>query len=67
MRGSDNTICGNVVRLTMPYLNAERGIYTVIYVYSNGWLGVRSHSTGERYDVPAFLCRQVETKSAENT
>ena len=55
---------GQIVRLTMPYRDAERGIYTVVYVYRNGWLGVVSHSDGRRYDVPGQVCRQVETAKA---
>lgn len=64
MHNGDNKISGSVVRLTTPYLDAERGVYSVIYVYSNGWLGVRSHSTGARFDVPAYLCRQLKSKPA---
>jgi len=57
-----NTISsGQLVRLTMPYFDAQRGVYTVVYVYSNGWLGVISCANGQRYDVPAFVCRAVET------
>lgn len=55
-----NTIqSGQFVRLTTPYCDAQRGVYQVIYVYSNGWLGVISNSNGQRYDVPSYLCRAV--------
>lgn len=50
---------GQTVRLTTPYFDAERGIYTVIYVYRNGWLGVVSHDDRRQYDVPIFVCRPV--------
>ena len=56
---------GQSVRLTTPYLDAARGIYTVIYVYRNGWLGVVSHIGGRRYDVPGHICRPVD--AAANT
>ncbi len=56
-----NTISsGQTVRLTTPYFEAERGIYTVVYVYSNGWLGVISCKNGQRYDVPSYVCRVVQ-------
>ena len=59
-------ICGGgqIVRLTTPYRDAARGIYTVVYMYRNGWLGVVSHSDGRRHDVPRHVCRQVETPYA---
>ena len=53
---------GQFVRLTTPYCDAKRGLYQVLYVYSNGWLGVVSHVNGQRYDVPAYLCRVVEVQ-----
>ncbi len=53
---------GQTVRLTMPYLEAERGIYAVVYVYRNGWLCVQAHRDGARHNVPAQVCRQVETQ-----
>jgi len=56
---------GQIVRLTTPYFNAERGIYTVVFIYRTGWLGVVSHSDGSRYNVPRHLCRQVETAEAQ--
>lgn len=53
-----NTISsGQVVRLTTPYFDAQRGLYIVVYIYSNGWLGVVSCADGQRYDVPSFVCR----------
>ena len=61
MHYAENISVDQIVRLTTPYMNAERGIYTVVYVYSNGWLGVSSHSDGRYYDVPAYVCRLVET------
>lgn len=51
---------GQTVRLTTPYLDAARGIYTVIYVYRNGWLGIVSREDGRRFDVPGHLCRQLD-------
>ena len=51
---------GQRVRLTTPYLDAARGIYTVIYIYRNGWIGIISRENGRRFDVPGHLCRQVE-------
>lgn len=51
---------GQTVRLTTPYLDAERGLYTVVYVYNNGWLGVVSRANGQGYDVPSFVCRAIE-------
>lgn len=60
-----NTISsGQTVRLTTPYFDAARGLYTVIYVYSNDWLGVISHVDGQRYDVPSFVCRAIEMNTA---
>ncbi len=55
---------GQTVRLMSPYLDAARGIYTVVYIYRNGWLGVISHSGRRRYDVPGHLCRQVDTAAS---
>ncbi len=64
MLSTDDLRRGQIVRLTMPYRDAERGIYTVVYMYRNGWLGVLSHRDGRRYDVPRQVCRQVETAKA---
>lgn len=64
MLNGNTIMSGQVVRLTTPYLNAERGLYTVVYVYSNGWLGVVSHHDGQGYDVPPFVCRPIEEKSS---
>lgn len=50
---------GQIVRLTTPYFDARRGIYRVVFIYRNGWLGVVSQSDGRRFDVPAHVCRQV--------
>ncbi len=61
----ESLACGTVVRLTTPYRDAKRGIYTVIYLYSNGWYGVRSHGNGESYSVPAFVCRPVDARSSD--
>ena len=61
---ADDLRKGHIVRLTMPYGDAERGIYTVVYMYRNGWLGVVSHSNGRQYDVPRQVCRQVEIANA---
>ncbi len=66
MPGSHSILSGQTVRLSMPYLEADRGIYTVVYVYNNGWLGVLSHSNGRSYDVPAFVCRPIETKADDD-
>ena len=51
---------GQTVRLTTPYLDAERGHYKVVFVYSNGWLGLVSPADGRLSNVPAHICRQVE-------
>ncbi len=56
---------GQTIRLTTPYRDADRGIYTVVYVYRNGWLGVSSHRDGRNYDVPAHVCRLVEVATKE--
>ena len=64
MRFADDLRRGQMVRLTTPYCDAERGIYTVVYVYRNGWLGVVARSDGRRFDVPRQVCRQVETANA---
>ena len=56
---------GQTVRLITPYLDAQRGMYTVDYVYSNGSLSVLSHADGRRYEVPAHICRQVVVKSQD--
>jgi len=55
---------GQLVRLTTPYFDAKRGLYTVVYVYSNGWLGVVSRQNGQRYDVPAYVCRPVSVQAS---
>ncbi len=52
---------GQTVRLTTPYLDAERGLYIVAFVYSDGWLGLVSQSDGRQFNVPAHICRQVES------
>ena len=65
MHYAESMSVGQIVRLTTPYLNAARGIYTVVYVYSNGWLGVVSHSDRHNYDVPAYVCRLVETNAKD--
>ena len=54
---------GQTVRLTTPYLDAARGIYSVIYVYRNGWLGIASREDGRRFDVPGHLCRQLDIRN----
>lgn len=59
MRNGSALASGQTVRLMMPYLDAARGIYTIVYVYSNGWLGVLAHSDGQHYDVPAHICRPI--------
>lgn len=55
---------GQTVRLMSPYLDAARGIYTVVYIYRNGWLGLVSHSGGRRYDAPGHLCRPVDAAAS---
>lgn len=56
---------GQTVRLTMPYRDARRGFYTVVYLYRNGWLGVISRSDGRRHNVPRHVCRLVENADAQ--
>ncbi len=51
---------GRIVRLVMPYRGAGRGIYMVVYVYRNGWLGVVARGDGGPCDVPPQVCRLVE-------
>ena len=51
---------GQTVRLMSPYFDAARGIYAVVYVYRNGWVGVVSYANGRRYNVPGYLCRPVD-------
>ena len=63
MQNRETLSAGMIVRLTTPYLNARRGLYHVIYVYRNGWLGVESRRDGRRFDVPAYICRPVVTES----
>ena len=65
MHEGNTILSGQVVRLATPYLDAGRGIYTVVYVYSNGWLGVLLHSNGQSYDVPAFVCRSIEGRAGD--
>lgn len=48
---------GQIVRLTSPYWDAPRGLYTVEYVYRNGSLSVISRADGRRYEVPVYICR----------
>ena len=62
MLNANNFSCGQVVRLTTPYFNAQRGLYKVAYVYSNYWLGVICLKTGQQYDVPSFVCRTIDIK-----
>ncbi len=64
MRMGGELACGAVVRLTVPYREAARGAYTIVYIYRNGWLGVVSRSDGRRYDVPAYICRVIATAKA---
>ncbi len=54
---------GHTVRLTNSYLEAKRGYYTVVYVYTNGWLGLVSHRDGRNYDIPAHICRLIEAST----
>lgn len=60
MRFVEDLRRGQIVRLTMPYFAAKHGLYTVVYLYRNDWLGVVSHSDGRRHDVPRHVCRQVD-------
>lgn len=55
---------GAIVRLTTPYREAARGLYIIIYIYRNGWLGVVSRRDGRRYSVPAYICRVIATAKA---
>ncbi len=64
MRFADDFHLGQVLRLTMPYFAAERGFYTIVYFYRNGWLGLISQRDGRRYNVPRHICRPVETAIA---
>lgn len=57
---------GQIVRLTSPFWDAERGLYTVAFVYRNGSLSVLSHSNGRRYEVPARICRPVSVNGSSN-
>lgn len=50
---------GEIVRLTSPYWDADRGLYTVEYVYRNGSIAVVSRANGRRFEVPARICRHV--------
>ncbi len=51
--------CGAIVRLMTPYRGAARGLYAIVYIYRNGWLGVVSQQDGRSYDVPAYICRLI--------
>lgn len=64
---ADDLRPGHIVRLTTPYYDAARGIYTIVYLYRNGWLGVVSRSDGRRYDLPRRLCRRVGAEAAPGT
>ena len=59
MRNGEEFKRGQVVRLTTPYWDAARGVYTVAYVYRNGSLSLLSHADGRRYEAPARICRRV--------
>lgn len=59
MQVNSELTCGAVVRLTMPYREAARGSYIIVYIYRNGWLGVVSRRDGRRYNVPAYICRVI--------
>lgn len=59
MHSSGQFLKGQRIRLTSSYWEAERGVYQVIYVYRNGWLGVVSPTSGRQFDVPAHICRQI--------
>ena len=50
---------GQIIRLTTPYWDAGRGLYTVDFVYRNGSLCLLAHVDGRRFDAPAYLCRLV--------
>ena len=63
MQSLDSPAAGETVRLTMTYHKAQRGNYTVVYVYSNGWLGLLSHQDGRNYDAPAHICRLIESSA----
>ena len=56
---------GQIVRLTLPYWDAQRGLYTVEYVYRNGALSVLSHADRRRYEVPAHICRPVSVNGKD--
>ena len=60
MQVAENIGWGQTVRLTTAYRDAERGVYFVIYVYRNGWLGVVSRANGRRFNVPGYICRHVD-------
>ena len=62
---ADDLRPGQFVRLTTPYYDAPRGIYTIVYLYRNGWLGVVSRSHGRRYNLPRRLCRRVGMDAAQ--
>ena len=59
MQPNAEFLCGAVVRLMTPYRDAGRGLYTIVYIYRNGWLCLVSQRDGRRFNVPAFLCRVV--------
>ena len=55
---------GATVRLMTPYREAARGLYTIVYIYRNGWLGVISQRNGRSYNVPVYVCRLIASKPA---
>ena len=59
MQAGGELACGAVVRLMTPYREAARGLYTIVYIYRNGWLGVVSRRDGRRYNVPVYICRLI--------
>ena len=59
MHGYGELRIGATVRLMTPYRDAPRGLYDIIFVYRNGWLGVVSRVSGRRYNVPAHICRVI--------
>ncbi len=59
MQANGELACGAVVRLMMPYREATRGLYIIVYIYRDGWLGVVSRRDGRSFNVPAFICRVI--------
>ncbi len=57
---------GAIVRLTLPYLDAKPGVYRVLFVYSNGWLGLESRSDQRRHNIPAHICRLIAIADSAN-